>query len=281
MAYADMYLRFATAGKWSVGERGRKGSAAWPRSIRTWPKRPARAPRRPASGSSTGRPRSAARRALVLNPNLEQARYFAAAAYYHIGYMEEAIIEMEKGRELQGPTSSSRSGIEGLVALFSGASRRRARTSKESSRLSSQAIGDTYLALCVLRDRQRKRADRRYCKHCRRAGRRRQRPGAGAALAGILASQGHGSGRARQARRGPEGRATGIITSPTASGAAYTQLGDLGRGRAMAADPRRTRAFHACRSSTGIRCSNPFGAPRTSRIARLSARARGTRPSPA
>ena len=41
-------------------------------------------------------------RALVLDPNLDQAHFFKAAAYYHLGYMEEALIELEKGRRLHG-----------------------------------------------------------------------------------------------------------------------------------------------------------------------------------
>ena len=40
---------------------------------------------------------SESRRALVLNPNLDQAHFYMAAAYYHAGYMEEALLEVEKG----------------------------------------------------------------------------------------------------------------------------------------------------------------------------------------
>jgi len=87
------------------------------------------------------------RRALTLNPNLDQARFFAAAAYYHHGYMEEALIEVEKGRALHGLDAIDPVRIEALVALFSGKFAPARVRLEEVSRLSSQPIGDTYLAL--------------------------------------------------------------------------------------------------------------------------------------
>ena len=59
-------------------------------------------------------------RALVLDPNLDQAHFFKAAAYYHLGYMEEALIELEKGRRLHGADLVEPMRIDALVALFSG-----------------------------------------------------------------------------------------------------------------------------------------------------------------
>jgi hypothetical protein len=90
---------------------------------------------------------TASRRALLLNPNLDQARFFMSAAYYHLGYMEEALIEMRKGRALHGLDLVEPARIEALVALFSG-NFGPARVHLENvSRLSSRAIGDTYLSL--------------------------------------------------------------------------------------------------------------------------------------
>ena len=66
----------------------------------------------------------------MLNPNLEQARFFSAAAYYHNGYMEEATIEMEKGRGLRGLDVIEPIRIEALVALFSGSSHPPVRASR-------------------------------------------------------------------------------------------------------------------------------------------------------
>ena len=90
---------------------------------------------------------TASRRALVLNPNLDQAHFFMSAAYYHLGYMEEALIEMNKGRRLRGGDVIEPIRIEALVALFSGNFGAALAHLQEVSRLSSQAIGDTYLAL--------------------------------------------------------------------------------------------------------------------------------------
>ena len=70
-----------------------------------------------------------------------------SAAYYHLGYMDEALIEMENGRQLHGPDVVEPRRIEALVALFSGRFAPAEVHLAEVSRLSSQAIGDTYLAL--------------------------------------------------------------------------------------------------------------------------------------
>ena len=99
---------------------------------------------------------SAGRRALALNPNLDQARFYVAGAFYHNGYMQEALIEMEKGRSLQGVDVVEPLRIEALVALFSGDFAPAQARLEEVSRLSSQAIGDTYLALSVLLHGQRR-----------------------------------------------------------------------------------------------------------------------------
>jgi tetratricopeptide (TPR) repeat protein len=90
---------------------------------------------------------TASQRALVLNPNLDQAHFFTAAAYYHLGYMEESLIEMERGRRLRGPDVVEPLRIEALVALFSGKFSVAQVHLEEVSRRSSQPIGDTYLAL--------------------------------------------------------------------------------------------------------------------------------------
>ncbi len=92
---------------------------------------------------------AASRRALMLNPNLDQARFFMAAAYYHLGYMEEALIEMEKGRALHGGDVIEPRRIEALVALFGGHFAPALAHLEEVSRSSSQAIGDTYIALAA------------------------------------------------------------------------------------------------------------------------------------
>jgi DNA-binding winged helix-turn-helix (wHTH) protein/tetratricopeptide (TPR) repeat protein len=149
IASADMYLRFAPPSeveRW--GKRAESESRAAldldPDLAEAHLARAAVARKREFDWNTT---MAASRRALVLNPNLDQARFFMAAAYYHLGYMEEALIELSKGRSVRGADLIEPVRIEAVVALFS-ANFVPARTHfEEVSRRSSQAIGDTYLAL--------------------------------------------------------------------------------------------------------------------------------------
>ena len=149
MACADMYLRFARANEvdgW--GERTEAEARAAldldPDLAEAHLARAAVARKREFDWNAT---MAASRRALVLNPNLDQAHFFMAAAYYHLGYMEEALIEMQKGRGVRGADVIEPVRIEALVALFSGNFTTARVNLEEVSRLSSQPIGDTYLAL--------------------------------------------------------------------------------------------------------------------------------------
>lgn len=149
MAAADMYLRFSPSNevdRW--GERAeeevRATLALDSEMAEAHLARAAVARKREFDWQETV---SAGRRALQLNPNLEQAHFFVAAAYYHHGYMEEALIEVENGRRIRGVDEIEPIRIEALVALFSGNFAPARALLEEVSRLSSQAIGDTYLAL--------------------------------------------------------------------------------------------------------------------------------------
>ena len=149
MACADMYLRFAPPAEveqWGVRtvDEARAALELDPDLAEAHLARAAVARKREFDWGET---MAASRRALVLNPNLDQARFFMAAAYYHLGYMEEALIEMEKGRALHGGDLVEPRRIEALVALFAGRFVPARGHLEEVSRLSSQAIGDTYLAL--------------------------------------------------------------------------------------------------------------------------------------
>jgi DNA-binding winged helix-turn-helix (wHTH) protein/TolB-like protein len=90
---------------------------------------------------------AASRRALILNPNLEQPRYFLAAALYHQGLLAEALAEMHRGRQVGGSDRVEPLRIEALIALFSGEFAQARQQLEDVSRQSSRAIGDTYLAL--------------------------------------------------------------------------------------------------------------------------------------
>lgn len=151
MACADMCLRFASAR--DVDHWAERAEAAARAALDLDPDlaeahlaRAAVARKREFDWNATI---NASRRALMLNPNLDQARFFMAAAYYHLGYMEEARIEMEKGRALRGGDIVEPVRIEALIALFGGNFAPALAHLEDVSRLSSQAIGDTYLALAA------------------------------------------------------------------------------------------------------------------------------------
>lgn len=149
MASADMYLRFAPAG--DAEDWGARAEA----EARAALELDSDLAEAHLAQAAVARKRefdwnaviTASRRALALNPNLDQGRFFLAAAYYHLGYMEEALIEMEKGRALHGADLIEAARIKGLVALFSGQFVPARVHLAEVSRLSSEAIGDTYLGL--------------------------------------------------------------------------------------------------------------------------------------
>ncbi|HUQ89704.1 MAG TPA: winged helix-turn-helix domain-containing protein [Vicinamibacterales bacterium] len=227
MACADMYLRFAAANeveRW--GERAEAEARAAltidPDLAEAHLARAAVARKREFDWNATI---TAGRRALVLNPNLEQARFFVAAAFYHNGYMEEALSEMEKGRSLRGVDVIEPIRIEALVALFSGSFAPARAHLEEVSRLSSQAIGDTYLGLAYYYsgsvDRGRSMLESLVSHRSASTAAR-----AGAALAGILAAQGEPSGARAYVDRvlKEEYRDHHVAYS---LGAAYAQLGDF------------------------------------------------------
>jgi tetratricopeptide (TPR) repeat protein len=226
MASADMCLRFAPAAdvdRW--GERAeaeaRSALDLDPDLAEAHLARAAVARKRDFDWTATI---TASRRALALNPNLDQARFFAAGAYYHHGYMQEALIEMEKGRSLRGADVIEPLRIEALTALFSGEFAPARARLEEVSRASSQAIGDTYLALAyyytgsAARGRQMLEtlAVHRSASTAARAG---------AALAGVVAEQGdHRTARLALDRViANEYRDHHVAYS---LGVAYAQLGD-------------------------------------------------------
>ena len=166
----------------------------------------------------------ASRRALVLNPNLEPAHLFMAAAYYHLGYMEEARIALARGRRLRGPDMIEPLRIEALIALFSGDFAPARARLEEVSRLSSQGIGDTYLALAYhysgSNDRGRAMLEALAVSSSASTAAR-----AGVVLAGVLAAQGDTTAareRLERVRR-QEYRDHHVAYG---FGAAYAQLGD-------------------------------------------------------
>lgn len=99
-------------------------------------------------------------RATTLNPNLDQPHFFAAAAFYHLGLMEQATTELGRGRAVGGSDVVEPLRIEALIALFSGNVDIARQRLESVSRLSSRAIGDVYLALAYYYSRDVARARR-------------------------------------------------------------------------------------------------------------------------
>ena len=227
MACADMYLRFAAANeveRW--GERAereaRMALALDPDLAEAHLARAAVARKREFDWNATI---TAGRRALVLNPNLEQARFFVAAAFYHNGYMEEALSEMEKGRSVHGVDVIEPIRIEALVALFSGSFAPARARLEEVSRLSSQAIGDTYLALAYYYSGS---VDRGRAMLESLVGHRSASTAAraGAALAGVLAAQGELAAARTHVDRVVKGEYRDHHVAYSL-GTAFAQLGDI------------------------------------------------------
>jgi DNA-binding winged helix-turn-helix (wHTH) protein/tetratricopeptide (TPR) repeat protein len=226
MASAEMYLRYAAAGdvdRW--GERTEEAARVAldidPDLAEAHLARAAVARKREFDWNAT---MAASRRALLLNPNLDQARFFMAAAYYHLGFMEEALIELEKGRSLRGADVIEPIRIEALVALFSG-NFVLARVHLEAlSQRSSQQIGDTYLALAHYYSGGSTRG-RAMLESLATHASASTATRSGAALAGVLAAEGDSAGAKVQIERvlSREYRDHHVAYS---LGAAYGQLGD-------------------------------------------------------
>jgi DNA-binding winged helix-turn-helix (wHTH) protein/tetratricopeptide (TPR) repeat protein len=227
MADADMYLRFAPPQ--DVERWGERADAEAHVALESNPDlaeahlaRAAVARKREFDWNET---LSSARRALALNPNLEQARFFMAAAYYHNGFMEEARIEMEKGRALQGLDRVEPLRTDALIALFSGSFAAARGHLEEVSRLTSQPIGDTYLALAYYYTGSAERA-RSMLETLARSESASTATRAGAALASVLAALGEATAARSHLERV---LARGYRDHHVAYslGAAYGQLGEF------------------------------------------------------
>ena len=149
MAFADMCLRFARSSEvehWGQRAEGEARAALDldPSLAEAHLARAAVARKRE---FDWGLAIASSRRALVLNPNLDQAHYFIAAAYSHSGYMQEALIEVQNGQRLRGPDALDAIRLQGVIALWSGDYAPARARLEEVSRHSDEAIGDNYLAL--------------------------------------------------------------------------------------------------------------------------------------
>ena len=265
MACADMCLRFAAASE--VEEWGNRAEAEARAALaadadlaEAHLARAAVARKREFDWNAT---LQASRRALVLNPNLDQPHLLMAAAYYHLGYMDEALIEMEKARSLQSADLVELVRIEALVALFSGKFAAARARLDEVSRLSSQAIGDTYLALAHYYSGSTAQA-RAMLESLETSKSASTAARAGVALAALLAAQGEAPA-ARQRLDRVLGASVSRSPRGVRPGGGVCAAGRRRLARRTGFGSRPTPGSPACRGSSAIRCSSRCVAGMTTR----------------
>jgi eukaryotic-like serine/threonine-protein kinase len=148
MASADMHLRFATGAEvkpW--GERAEREAA---RALELDPglaeAHLARAAVARKADFNWALTLEESRKALELNPNLDLARYFRAAAFYHLGLLDRSEQEL---RQVDGVDSQNRAEqlrTTGVVALLQGRNADAVRYLEEARHTSSRAYTDSYLS---------------------------------------------------------------------------------------------------------------------------------------
>ena len=189
--------------------------------------------------------------------------------------MEEALIAMERARRLHGTDVIEALRIEALVALFSGKFAPAVARLEDVSRLSSQPIGDTYLALAYYYSGSGARG-RSLLESLASHSSATTSARAGVSLAGVLAAQGDAAGARAQLDR--------VLARPYRDhhvayglGAAYAQLGRCRHRQPLASDCCRhglpLLAMVRARSAAGT-ASRPS---RVRRAHRLRARPAGHR----
>jgi tetratricopeptide (TPR) repeat protein len=85
------------------------------------------------------------RRALELNPNLDLAHYFRAAAFYHIGLFEQAEHEVQKALAVDPLNHVEQLRTRGVVAFLQGDNATATDLLEQVRRTGSKAYADSYL----------------------------------------------------------------------------------------------------------------------------------------
>ena len=89
------------------------------------------------------------RKALELNPNLDLPHYYIAGAYYHLGLLDLADAEVQKGLEISEENKVEALRTQGASALLAGNYSVAVRKLEEVQRLSDKPVSDAYLAIAV------------------------------------------------------------------------------------------------------------------------------------
>jgi eukaryotic-like serine/threonine-protein kinase len=148
MASADMHLRFAS-GK-EVKLWGQRAEAEATRAIALDSSLAeahlARAAVARKSEFDWGRALEESAHALELNPNLDLAHYFRAAAFYHLGLLEQAAVEVKKALAVDPLNLPEQLRTRAVVDFLQGHYREAIEPLEEVRRIGSRAYVDSYLS---------------------------------------------------------------------------------------------------------------------------------------
>ncbi len=168
------------------------------------------------------------RRALELNPSLDQPHYYRAGAFYHLGLFDLSDGEVRAGMEINPANRVEPLRIRGNNALFSGRYAEAVALLQDARRLSEGAVTDWYLAQAYYYQGERERAEKMLAE-LRGSAQAEQR--AKASLASFLAARGARPEAESLLRKVTEGDAYMDHHVAYGVGAAYAQLGDFANAR--------------------------------------------------
>ena len=148
MASADMHLRFASGSEVkSWGQRAEVEAArALALDSTLAEAHLARAAVARKSEFDWDRTLEEGRRALDLNPNLDLAHYFRAAAFYHLGLFEESEREVTEALSVDPQNAAEQLRTRGVVAFLQGRYQEAVGYFEEVRRSGSRAYADSYLS---------------------------------------------------------------------------------------------------------------------------------------
>ncbi len=148
MASADMHLRFATGS--DVKSWGQRAEAEATRALALdstlAEAHLARAAVARKSEFDWARTLEESRRALDLNPNLDLAHYFRAAAFYHLGLLDKSELEVKEALSVDPHNAVEQLRTRGVLAFLRGHYQESVTFLEEVRRSGSRAYADSYLS---------------------------------------------------------------------------------------------------------------------------------------
>jgi TolB-like protein/DNA-binding winged helix-turn-helix (wHTH) protein len=166
-------------------------------------------------------------RALELNPNLEQAHYYKAAAFYHLGLLDEAIEEASLAEKINPQDRTDSLRTRGVIALYEGRYADAIASFEAVQRLSSKPISDSHLVQAYFYSGDAKKAEW-VSGELSRDPSHSASSRATASLASFLAATGR-RGEAEKILSGLEGKESLDHHAAYSIGAAYAQLGNTAK----------------------------------------------------